>query len=73
MPTKETYALLIGGNESRFADDILKFQEFLVNVSSFDPNKIRIILCNYMGNDYIFEETRMFFEKVNSERSSLKR
>ena len=68
MSTKGTYALLISGNESRFAEGILKFQEFLLTQSNFNPRKIRVIFCNYLGNDYIIEETQLFFDKVRDEK-----
>ncbi len=61
---RETYALLISGNEPRFAEKTLNFQEFLLNELKFNPKRTRVIFCTYLGNEYIMEETKMFLEEM---------
>lgn len=64
MPQRDIPTLLISGDESRFGDSVLKFQNFLVDEANFNPDIIRIIFCTYLGNRYIVEETQMFFDKL---------
>ncbi len=64
MVGKELHALLIAGDESRFANGLAKFRRFLFDDVGLNPHNERTILCTYMGNDYLLEETRLFFDRL---------
>ena len=66
--SRETYALLISGDEPKHVDKVVEFKLFLLNELNFDPKKVCEILDSEERS--ILVETGLFFEKVNSENSS---
>lgn len=64
MKERQLHALLISGEERRFIEATLEFQKFLVKDVGLDTKDIRVIMCTYMGNDYIMEESQLFFERL---------
>jgi len=54
------YALLISGDEPRFAQESTYFQNFLTNEARFNPKNIRHIICTHHARDCILEGTQTF-------------
>ncbi|MEK6983756.1 MAG: hypothetical protein AABX33_04240 [Nanoarchaeota archaeon] len=65
MEIRDTYALLIGANEPRFADATAKFRIFLLNELGYNPNRISMILGS--EDEYILGKTALFFERLKRE------
>ena len=61
---RQLHGLLISGEERRFVDETLDFQRYLISKVGLNSNNVRLILCTYMGNDYIVEESQLFFERL---------
>jgi len=63
MKTRDTYALLIAGNEKAHEDTITLFQLFLLGDSVFDPARVRLVLGK-LGNDYLLSQANSFFQMI---------
>ncbi|MBI5397834.1 hypothetical protein HZB03_00055, partial [Candidatus Woesearchaeota archaeon] len=68
MVQENSYALLLSGDENRFAEEALRFQEYLVHEAKFDPSHIGIVFCTYAGTQYLLDETQAFFTRVRGEK-----
>ncbi len=66
MEERQLHALLISGDEFRFALDVMIFRDYLLKELHFDSRRMQIAYGSF-GNHYIFEQTKLFFDRVKRE------